>query len=317
MYALGCTGRAIMLIAIIVNAVHVQAADMTTNRHHDQTHAVQDIAWELADGGRDRTVEHRVARGDRINIAFVTLTGEAINPLFGVTAAGVFRYFRTDAEHRDSLPVYERPIVWLPLLAVILLMAFNSTICGIAPFMNTPLNILGNIVNTAGAVVVLPLVVSVFANSFAVPAGEYMAAVAGGADPISYASEASGSGSIWLTLGWIAGIIIAVFSYVAVWLTAYTVDVLVLLSPWAVVDAILKSLRLAVMAFLAILNQLSPGAAIAVAALIVVASTCFSFIAIDLFAKTWRFIYRRVFGRSSATASAIAGQVTASSSRAD
>ncbi|MCL2000662.1 MAG: hypothetical protein FWG74_04435 [Planctomycetes bacterium] len=291
-----------LLLTAAIALAAATAAEAMDSAGTAQAKALQNLAAELTGGKADRTPEERISRGERINSAFVVLIGEAINPLFGVTAAGIYRYLRTDATERGNLPLYEQPAVWGPLLFIIILMAFNSTICGVAPFLNTPLNILGNITNAAGAAVLLPLLLSIFADSFAAPAGDALARIFHFASPAVHAAEASGVASIWLTLGWLACFIIGLFSYVVVWLTAYTVDVLSLLSPWSIIDAFLKSSRLVVMGLLALLNQVSPGVAIVLAAGLVVFSACFSYIAFKYFLRAWKFIYRRVFARQTADA---------------
>ena len=277
------------------------AEPLDRERAERQAGALHDMMDELQSGRPPReSVNERVASGDRINQAFVALTGEAINPLFGITVLGMYRYFTTDEAFRSGLPIYEQPVVWIPLLILILLMLFNTTVCSVAPFMNAPLNIVGNITNTLGAAAVLPLVLKMFADSFAAPVGAHIAQATNFLFPAAYAAEAGANSSLWLSLGWCASLVIGFFSYLVVWLTAYTVDVLVLLSPWSVIDALLKSLRIAVMGGLALLNQLSTGLALVAALILVVFSACFSVVAVKMFVRAWKFILGLFFKRREA-----------------
>lgn len=221
---------------------------------------------ELRFLGEDRYPDERASRGGRLNDAFVALTGEAINPLFGVTALGMYRYFTTPESLREGLPLYDQPAVWVPLLCIILLMLFNSTLCEAMPFLKIPLNSLGDIVNKAGAVAVLPLVVKMFADQFAVVAGPEFASA--GVFPLAFAGEMS----VTSGLGWLAGAALGVVIYGAVWLTFNVIDVLIIVCPFPGVDAMLKSFRLSVIGVLAGARHLDPVVAFVLAACVVLVS---------------------------------------------
>ncbi|MCC8166046.1 MAG: hypothetical protein LIQ31_07825 [Planctomycetes bacterium] len=148
----------------------------------------------------DATTTGRLTRGELINQSFVALTGEAINPLLGITALGVFNYVRTPPDQRHLLPPWDQPVVWVPLLCILALMLFNSTIGEALPFLKMPLNAFGDFVNKAGAVVVLPLVVLMFANNLAQPVAEQFAAAWGTAFPVASAGEIGAAGT--LASGW-------------------------------------------------------------------------------------------------------------------
>lgn len=224
---------------------------------------------ELRAPGFDHYPEQRASRGERLNQAFVALTGEAINPLFGVTALGMYRYLTTPEELREALPLYDRPTVWVPLLCVILLMLFNSTLCEAMPFLKIPLNALGDIVNKAGAVAVLPLVVKMFADQFAVVAAPEFASLGISS---AFAGELSAAGLAASNLGWLAGVVVGFLIYGAVWLTFNVIDVLIIICPFPGVDALLKSFRLSVIGILTGANHLSPTAAFILAAAVTLVS---------------------------------------------
>lgn len=217
----------------------------------------------------------RPEQGGKLNQALVSLTGEAINPLFGVAALGVYNYIRTDAALRPLLPAHDRPIVWVPLLAIIFLMLFNSTIAEALPLLKVPLNALGDLVNKAGAVVVLPLVVTVFADALAPAASHLFADAARLIAPAAYAGEsaaAAAPGAALHALGWIAGAIAGTLVYAAVWLSFNVVDVLVLICPFPGIDALLKGARLAVLGILTAAHHLFPPAGLVLAMAIIAVS---------------------------------------------
>jgi hypothetical protein len=186
--------------------------------------------------------------------ATAQLTGTAFNPLFGVTALGMWHYFTTPPELRDQLPIYDQPHVWGVLLLLMLLMFFNSTLCESMPFLKVPLNALGDLVNKGGAVVVLPIVLHQFAHVLAQPTAVALAAASELLFPTAYAAEGSAAmiGSVsdgWLFLGGLVSLVLGAFAYAAVWVVWNVIDVTILVLPIPSLDAILKSIRLAAVGF--------------------------------------------------------------------
>lgn len=265
---------AVALSLFAAGSVHAQerpsGPPATDRLVEERLGAIHSALDELHSTARDVYPDQRAGRGERINEAYVALTGEAVNPLLGVTALGMYNYFKAPEHLRDGLPVYDQPVVWVPLLCIILLMLFNSTICEAIPFLKAPLNALGDIVNKAGAVAVLPLVVKMFADAVAQPAAEHIASAADFVFPVAYAGEAGMMSSAWTSLGWLAGAAIGFVVYVAVWLTFNVIDVLIVVCPFPGVDAMLKSFRLAVVGLLAGVNQLSPAVAVVLALILTV-----------------------------------------------
>lgn len=240
--------------------------------------ALDDFLGALRDNPAGSTAGYGIAdslpgQGSRLNKAFVTLTGQAVNPLFGVTALGMYNYYRTDASVRDRLPLYYQPKVWVPLLVILGLMLFNSTLCEAMPLLKVPLNALGDVVNKGGAVVVLPMVIKMFADTVAHPAGQTVAWVVNTAFPSAHAAEGAITGTLYHSAGWLIGAVIGALAYAAVWLAFNVVDVLILICPFPGVDAILKTFRLAMIGILAGTNQLSPGLSFTLA--VAMAVVCF------------------------------------------
>ncbi len=227
--------------------------------------ALNSLIDEFNQGGNDTRADTRSDRGGKINQAFVALTGQAVNPLFGVAALGMWHYFRAPDHLRASLPLYDQPTIWVPLLLIIGLMLFNSTICEAFPFLKVPLNALGDIVNKAGAIAVLPIIVKMFADTVAQPAARHVAEAANYLFPSAYAADAGLAAQAWSGAGWLVGAAVGLIAYVAVWLAFNVVDVLILICPFPGVDAILKSARLAMVGILAGTNQIAPTTAIIIA----------------------------------------------------
>ena len=250
----------------------IQEADRLAREHLGSQ--IVDGAKALK-GGPDRNLSERVARGETITAAASQLTGTAVNPLFGVMALGMYRYISTPAEARGQLPFYDQPYVWGAFLLVILLMAFNSTICEAMPFLKIPLNALGDMVNKGGAVIVLPVVLHEFAQAFAASAADALASAARWAFPVAYAAEGSvGAGGGWLIFGWVVSLTVGLFAYGVVWVVWNVVDVAILVMPIPFLDVCLKSIRLGAVALVAGAAALNPWLGFAVS-LIMVVICCF------------------------------------------
>ena len=207
--------------------------------------ACQPCAEASIPEGSELTLAEQSIRGKSVTEAVSQLTGTAINPLFGVTVLGMYHYFSTPEYLRDQLPFYDQPHVWGVMLLIILLMLFNSTICEAMPFLKIPLNALGDMVNKGGACVVLPIVLHQFAQAFAVPTANVLAAVHDWAFPTAYAASGM-SGCIddgWLAIGWAVSSILGLVGYATVWVVWNVIDVFIFILPVPFLDATLKSIR--------------------------------------------------------------------------
>ncbi len=223
--------------------------------------------------GNENYAAH-VSRGQSIASGFAALTGDAVNPLFGVTARSVYVFFKTPSARRRSLPWYYQPRVWGPLVLIMLAMVFKGTICEAAPFVKKPLDALGDMVNKAGAAFSMPIVISMFAESFRLPAADAVQTACNWLMPAAHAAETgSTTETFYHLLGWVVSLTIGSVVYVVVWLAANTIDVLVLISPFPAVDAGLKSLRLAMIGLLAGVAAWSPQGGV-VLAVVLIAFSC-------------------------------------------
>ena len=213
--------------------------------------------------GVDHGTSKRVSQGEQFTAKTAQLTGTAINPLFGVTALGMWHYFTTPPELRDQLPIYDQPYIWGVLLLIMLLMFFNSTICETMPFLKIPLNALGDMVNKGGAAAVLPIVLYDFAQAFAAPTAVALASASELLIPTAYAADGSAVviGSIsggWLLLGGLVSLIVGACAYAVVWIVWNVIDVTILVLPIPSLDAILKSIRFVAVGFVFGAAALSP-----------------------------------------------------------
>src|SRR5262245_59113118 len=71
------------------------------------------------------------------------VTGVAISPLLGVSSIGAWKYYRTPATERDSLPWFCHPVVWGIGLSIIALCFLKDAFgAGAPPFLKKPLDVI-------------------------------------------------------------------------------------------------------------------------------------------------------------------------------
>lgn len=271
--------KKILLAGLLVWTVGVvAAAEQAPDRLPADAPAELKKVKELLDDGKltaDETYDTHLSRAENIGSAFAALTGEAMNPLFGVTVRGAWIYLRSDDAVKDSLPWYCQPQAWGPLAALLLALFFKSTLCEAFPPLKKPLDALAALTHKAGAVASLPIVLAIFARSFVPEATATVTALGNAVCPAALAGEAGavgGGDTLFALLGWAISLTLGLAVYAAVWLTFNVVEVLILISPFPAVDAALKSFRIAVIAALFGLRAYSPTAAALTALAIVLAS---------------------------------------------
>lgn len=210
-------------------------------------------------------------RGAAIATAVGTVTSTAISPLAGVCALGIWEYWKTPADQRAGLPFWALPVFWIPIAILLTLIFLKDTIGSVAPLLKKPLDAAEVLVVNKAAVLLaaFPVVFHVVARAFGKSSiGELFAAL----DSVVYAASGPAStppGDQALALVLAAAGAAATF---VVWMVWHAFDVLVLLSPFPLLDLMLKAIRVAAFAALAALTVWSPWLALAVSAAVIVVS---------------------------------------------
>ena len=168
------------------------------------------------------------------------VTGVAISPLLGVSAVGAWRYFHAKTpQQRARLPWFGQPWFWITGFVLVAACFLKDTLGMTAPrVLKKPLDVADAIQHkisgliAAGAFV--PLVVAIF------PPAESESALQGShgflaAIDLSYL----GNGLL---------VPVALLAFFFVFLASNAINVLILLSPFAVLDTALKGFRLLVLA---------------------------------------------------------------------
>jgi hypothetical protein len=177
------------------------------------------------------------------------VTGIAISPLLGVGAVGCYQYVKAPSADRGKLSWYAQPWFFVPALLVVGLLAAKDVL-GVAtpPGLKKPIDVAETLENKVSGLVATGAIVPMI-GTFLRAAGPVT-----GLDPGPLHLAA-----VDLTpLLQIAATPFALAAYAVVWLAAHTVHVLILLSPWGVVDAVLKGIRTALLSALTGISLIDP-----------------------------------------------------------
>jgi hypothetical protein len=185
--------------------------------------------------------------------ALSTITGVAISPLLGVSGVGAWTYFKTPAAQRADLPWYAQPWFWLPALLLVGAVAAKDVLgAAVPPGLKKPFDVAELFENKLSALVAagafVPLIATIF-SSAASSGGGPQAGLFGGT--MLAAFDAS-------TLYTILLFPFALAAFVVVWIVSHVINVLILISPWGGVDAVLKGFRTFLLGTVAVTGFFSP-----------------------------------------------------------
>lgn len=186
------------------------------------------------------------------------VTGIAISPLLGVSTVGAYQWWgaHTDAE-KAALPWFANPLVWgAGLLLVGGCAAKDAFGAAIPPGMKKPFDVLETVENKMSGLVatgaVLPILVNAMSHKLGSPTAELGQHLHTGLAMINLGAIDTS----WLLNLALVPLSVAVF--VVVWLASHAITVLILLSPWGAVDAVLKSARTALLSLVTATAYIDP-----------------------------------------------------------
>jgi hypothetical protein len=198
------------------------------------------------------------APGVEMAQALSTITGVAISPLLGVSAVGAWRYFHTPQAQRASVPWYAQPWFWGTGFFIVLL-AFVKDAFGavLPPGWKRPFDIAELIENKLSAVVAAGAFVPIFASLFEATDSSFLA----------------GAGFAAMDSSTISSLVIMPFAiavFLVVFLASHAINILIILSPWGAIDAILKAARTFLLSLLTVVSMINPwvGALFSIAVII-------------------------------------------------
>lgn len=219
-------------------------------------------AAKVATNTTATTVAAPESQGVKAAEAISTITGVAISPLLGVGAVGAVKYFKAAPDKRASLPWFAQPWFWVPALLLVSLVFLKDTLGTAAPAaLKKPFDVAELFENKVSALIAagafVPIIASIFGST-----GDGDSSMAGAMglaaiDPMS-----------WLNF---LAVPLAIAAFLMVWLSAHVINVLILISPFSTVDAVLKSARLFLLTTVAASALANPwlGAAVSIVIIII------------------------------------------------
>jgi hypothetical protein len=247
------TALATAILALIGGAA-IASAEPISTALHDELHPEHVPGVDLAQG-------------------ISTLTGTAISPLLGVSGVGAWQYFRTPPELRDQLPWFAHPSIWGCGFALLAIVFLKDSLGAVSPpLLKTPLNMAELLFNIGNGMLASAAFVPIFggqiARYYASPAESTASAGRSALFATVLPSDLLDAGLLLLLVP------LLIASFVIVWMAANIINVLIALSPFGFIDAILKLVKTGLLAGLALAYLISPylGIAVSILMLLVAAS---------------------------------------------
>ena len=188
------------------------------------------------------------------------VTGVAISPLLGVSGVGAWQYFRTPEILRDQLPWFCHPVAWGTGAGILALCFMKDTFGTALPaVLKKPLDLIEVLEDKLSAVLAGSAFVPFIAAQIATHFDDSKL------DPNSALNSLEGSvlaSAAPVMLGQIGFVILLVpvllLSFGLVWLLSHSFTVLIMLSPFGLLDSLLKLARLLFLGFLTLVSVISP-----------------------------------------------------------
>ncbi|UUO05272.1 hypothetical protein M4951_18050 [Blastopirellula sp. J2-11] len=166
------------------------------------------------------------------NVVGVTATG--LSPLMVLSVTGPIVYFTTDSADRGELFFFYQPWFWIITAICSLIVILKDTILTFASYLKTPLDVLGSLFHFVGFLFGFRLII-------------YLLGADLGTDP-SLAEKFLTYLTIVVMLGF----------YAAIWIFGNLVEVIILLSPFPLVDTTLRFSRIAMVVVMYVLCWIHP-----------------------------------------------------------
>ena len=192
------------------------------------------------------------------------ITSTAVSPMLGVCSIGTWTYFSTPAEDRDQLPWYCQPLAWgigFSLLA--LCFAKDSLGVALPPLLKKPLDFLELFENKASALIASTAFVPLIAAQMA----QRIEATAAATSPSETAGMLASDGTLLASTPMLSSfpfgalwllIPLSIGGFLVVWLLGHAINVLLLLSPFGIIDALLKIIRLIAIGLIVTVSAIFP-----------------------------------------------------------
>ncbi len=208
--------------------------------------------------------------GEELARTVTLVTGVPISPLLGVSALGAWRYFQTPEGARPALPWYARPWFWGAGLAIVFLFAANTTIGAALPGLKKPMDFVEEHENKLSALLASPIVLLEIHRLLSLAPG-VAGALAATPPPLATVGLATiAGGDAWVRPLVTVGLAVLYLAcYLVVFVAFHAIQVLIALSPSALLDMFLRAFRFGLLGLLGLSAAIHPylGAALGFAIL--------------------------------------------------
>ncbi len=191
--------------------------------------------------------------GVELSRSISKITGVAMSPLLGMGVVGAYDYFKAPKEKKDALSWYARPAFWLPVLLLVGVVgckdAFGTVL---PPGLKKPIDVAETIENKVSALVATGAFVPIASAVFHSSGDAAQALIGHGLNALGFAA---------IDLKPLLDILLVPFAMVAfvvVWLVCHAINVLILISPFGAVDAVLKAIRVFLMSLVSVTSFANP-----------------------------------------------------------
>ena len=190
------------------------------------------------------------------------ITGVAISPMLGVCGVGTWRYFTSTPEERLSLPWFCHPLAWgigLGLLSLCLIKDLVGT--AMPAMLKKPLDVIelfeGKLSAIIASAAFIPFITSEITKHFAAKGSPVSAGISSAlsSEGLAMASPILANAPL-LMLSLLLPI--SLIAFFAVWLTSHSLNVLLLLSPFSILDLLLKAARVFLLGCMGLLYFIQP-----------------------------------------------------------
>jgi hypothetical protein len=197
------------------------------------------------------------------------ITGVGISPLLGMSSVGAWKYYHTPTAKRHLLPWFCHPIVWGIGLGIVALCILKDTLgTATPPFLKKPFDVMELFENKLSGLVAAAAFVPLVAHGLKT----FNEPLAGGT---AFGFQC---GFPFLAMIHVSPKIIlvpfAIAAFLVVWLAFHVINVLIVLSPFGFVDALLKIARTGMLLLIPVSYLIHPYFALTVCLIILVVS-CF------------------------------------------
>lgn len=212
---------------------------------------VLSAAPEATAGSAPAPAKTEYLPGVALSQGITEITGVAISPLLGLSSVGAWRYWKTPASARGGLPWYAQPWAWGTGFALLALCFLKDSLGTTVPgLLKKPFDMIELFENKASALVASGAFVPLVAQEMA----RHLEAERTIALPPAWIG---GQGLAVIDSAWVM-VPAAVVAFLVVWVCSHAINVLIVLSPFSLLDACLKLARVGLLALVGVVYLIAP-----------------------------------------------------------